>query len=645
LPGGAVRSMLENGAGTLLLAGEDGQVLGSDDLGETWGVLSTTPTGETRALYEDTNGIVWAGDNGNILSSPDGGRTFSVEDTLPSGFVNSFIEETATDDLRAADNGQILARTFSDRVTLGRERTNLDQVMVGNLHRTANITDIKIDDGGVFSDIFPISSYPQALLPAVPAGNDALYLGIDTSQDDSGPLCNVIFDIATPASATISYALTWEYYNGSWVTLSVQDETNQLSEVGVKGVFWKQPSDMTAVAVDGVTGDWLRGRVSSLVGTMTPPTQQNRDIYSVATPFVEIERNQTTGNIDALLQLRAHNRSASGGPGGDEPQLYVNRLWCGVKATEDHANFRAYLNFADEQNPSGVSVDVSVDPDSATSIEADSNLSSATGKRVFFDASVAAAGSGLNNWEERVSINLGPAVARDFYGTYKAFLRLKQEGGSAGEVNVRLKMVGGSGGISYIPEPQETASTTDHELVMFDKAVVLPVSAQMTPNELGDKTSIIVEINTEAADADAYLYDLILIPTDEMWLDLEDRANTAESTVEDGRRLLVDSVTIPKFPTRAIVQNMASDSNISEWRVDGNGKLRLCACGSWSPALPRLVVASGSPSRKWCIASRYRKLTAGYWAGVTPHARPILYRRLPARRAPGQRKLARNAGN
>jgi hypothetical protein len=196
---------------------------------------------------------------------------------------------------------------------------------------------------------------------------------------------------------------------------------------------------------------------------------------------------------------------------------------------------------------------------------------------VFFDASVAEAGNGLNNWEDRVKIDLGPTVARDFYGTYRAFLRLKQQGGSAGEVNIRLKTVGGSGGISAVSEPQETRSTTDHELMEFDGPLVLPVASQMTPDELGDQTSIVVQVNVEANDADLYLYDLVLIPSDEMWVDVEDRVNTSASTVENGRRILIDSVTIPKFPTRALVQDMVSNSAVAHWRVDSNGPISLPA--------------------------------------------------------------------
>lgn len=575
LPGGSVRSMLE--VGNLLLAGESGQTLASDDMGETWAVADTTPTGEVRALYDDGDNV-WAGDNGNILKSWDGGRNWETDSTLPTGYVHAFIEETATGDMRAGDSGRILILDASDAVTLGRDETDTDEVFVANKHNTANITHVKIDNGGAFSDIFPAAAFPQTLLPAVPAVDDAVYFGCNTSLDDTGPFCSLIFDIATPAVSTTSYTITWEYYIGAaWAALTAQDETTQLSEPGVNGIFWKQPSDWAAAAVNGVTGYWIRGRVSALVGVLTPPAQQNRDIYSVVWPCVELDHGQTRGNTDSLIKLEIHNRSDNGGPGGSEPLLYQNRIIAGVKETEGHGNFRAFLNFAAEQNPDGVTVDVSVDTDSATSLEADTNLSSATGRRAFFDAGIAAAGVGLNNLADRVEFELDTTIARDYYGTYKAFLRCKQEGGSAGEVSVRLKVLSGSGGISSLSDTQVTASTTDHELIEFDVPATIPVSSQFTDTDIGDVTSVVVQISCAADDADLYLYGLGLIPTDLIWIDSEDQANTAESSVENGRRLVVDSIDIPKAPTRALVQKLASDAFVSSWRVDGNGKARLLA--------------------------------------------------------------------
>ncbi len=603
LPSGNVRSLLEVSDEQLVLAGENGQILGSDDDGDTWGVLDTTPTNECRGLYEDSNGDVWAGDNGNILKSGDAGRSFGVDSTTPTNYVHAFIEETDTGDLRAGDDGNILILDASDRVTLGIADTTGDGAFVANKHNQANLTHVKIDDGGSFSDLFPMTSLPVALLPAVPAVNDAVYFGIDTSLSDTGPFCSLVFDVGTPASATTSYTIVWEYWNGSWSSLTVNDETSQLSEVGVKAVVWKQAADWATTAVDGDTGYWVRARVSALTGTLTPPTQQNRDVYSAVWSHVEIDDDQCQGNIDSLAQICLHNRSdgASGGPGGSEPLLYANRAVGGVKETEDHANFRAFVNFADEQNVDGITVDVTVDPDGATSIQADSNLSSATGRRVFFDASDADVT--LNEWQDRVAVEFGPTVARDYYGTYKVFLRGKQNGGSAGEVNVRIKTVGGTGGVSSITEAQETQSISDHEVIEFDTPITLPVSAQMTPDELGDETGVIVQISTEATDADLYLYDMFLLPVDEAWFDATDRANNAESSVENGRRLLVDSITIPKSPTRAVVQKLEAGTNCASWVVDGDGKARLKA---------------GTQVRLWTMAMQ----TSATGATYTWHSHP-----------------------
>jgi hypothetical protein len=562
-------------------------------------VVSITPTGEVRALYEDSNGSVWAGDNGNILKSVDGGRNLATDSTVPTGYVEAFVEETATGDLRAGESGRILIRDETLGVTLGRAATTADEVYVANHHKTCNLTDVKLDDGGAYQDLFPMLAFPTQLYPNVPAVNDALYFGADTSQADTGPFCGLVLDVGIPARGVSSYTIAWEYYNGAaWTALTVQDNTDSFGEPGVNGVAWKQPSDWATVAVDGVTGYWVRARVSAVVGTMVPPTQQNRDIYSVAWDFVTVDDDQAKGNVDSLLLLEVHNRSDNGGPGGSEPLLYANRLLAGAKETEDHEDFRAFLNFADEQNPTGVTVDVTIDPDSATSVEADSNLSSATGRRVFFDAGLAAAGAGLDNFEDRVEIELDTTVARDFYGTYKALLRCKQQGGSAGEVSLRLKVVSGSGGISSLGDIQVTASTTDHELVEFDAPLTLPVSAQFTGEDIGDTTSIVVQISAAADDADMYLYDLFLLPVDSAWLDCKDVANTAESSLENGRRLVVDSVSVPKAPARALVQRCRDGAFVSSWRLDSNGEARLLA---------------GRQQRLWFLAARTTAAASSTW--------------------------------
>jgi hypothetical protein len=540
-------------------------------------------------MIEDTDGAVYAGESGIIHKALDG-VNFAVDDnSVPTGNVEAFHVLASNNTIRAGDNGNILIKDANDSLTLGQENTTDDIVFLAGHHKTANLTHIFIDDGGAFSNIFPIASYPQLLLPAVPVVNDAIYFGINTALDDTGPFNNLVFDIATPASSTTSYTIVWEYYNGGWVTLTVQDGTSQFSQPSVQSVHWEQPSDWTTVAVNSITGYWVRARVSALTGTLTPPTQQTRQIYSVISAFLEADANQAEGTVNSLVKLEIRNRSAAGGPGGSNPLLYQNRMWLGVKPTTNFENFRAFLNFADEQNPAGVSVDVTVDADSATAIQDDTNLSSATGRRAFFDASIAQAGAGLNNMADRVSLVLTTDIARNYYGTYLVFIRVGQTGGAAGDLTMRIKTVSGSGGISALTDIQPTQTTTDHHLIVFNQPVTLPVSSLSPITEIGDQTNITLQIASSNASADLYIYDIFLLPTDISYVDTADTVNNVNSVLADDDKLLVDSISIAKVPIRTFTKNASTDLTQSFWRVDSNGSFS---------------VLKGEQFRVWCLMAR-----------------------------------------
>lgn len=569
IPSANVNSLLA--FGTAVYAGDTGQILATQDDGASWGVLDTSPTGAVLSMIEDIEGAVYAGESGIIHRALDG-INFAVDDnTISTGAVEAFHVQQADNTIRAGDSSNILIKDADEILTLGQEATTDDIVFLANHHKEANLTHIFVDDGGSFSNIFPIGSFPQLLLPAVPVVADAIYFGINTALDDTGPFNSVVFDIATPATSTTSYTITWEYWNGAWVTLTTQDGTNQFSEPSVQSVHWEQPSDWATVAVNSITGFWVRARLSALTGTLTPPTQQTRQIYSVISPFLEADANQAEGTVNSLVKLEIRNRSAAGGPGGSNPLLYQNRMWLGVKPTVGFENFRAFLNFADEQNPGGVSVSVAVDADSATSIEADTNLSSATGRRAFFDASTAQAGAGLDNMADRVSLVLTTDIATDYYGTYLVFVRVGQSGGAAGNITMRIKTVSGSGGITALTDTQPTQTTTDHHLILFNQPITLPVSALSAEGELGDQTNVTLQISSSSATADLFVYDLFLLPTDISYVDAADTVNNASSALADDDKLLVDSISIAKVPIRTFTKNATTDLKQSFWRVDSNG--------------------------------------------------------------------------
>jgi hypothetical protein len=560
--GGDARSSAESG-GTLLF-GESGQILASNDNGDTWGVADTTPTNDVRALHLCSGTTLYAADNGNILKSTDGGNSWGVDSTLPTTYGHA-LWCSADGAVRAGESGRILELSATTFET-GQEATDTGSVMIANHHKESNLTEILNDDGGAFTAIYPASSFPVTLYPGTAALNDNVYFGTDTSLNDTGPFNSLIFDLSTGASAATSYTITIEYWNGAWVTLTAQDGTNQLSQIGLNAIVWEPPSDWATTSVNGVTGYWVRARLSALTGAFTNPIQQTRDIYSVNTPYIEMASTETLGNVDSLALIQVANRSE--GSGGT-PALATNRLLIGVKPYVNFESFRAFLNFADEQNPSGVTVDETVDGDSATSFVA--SLSAATGRAIFFDAGLAT----LSTMADRVTITLSTTIARAYYGTYRCFVRGKQTGGTAGEVTMRLKVITGSGGISYLTDTQATRSTTDHELIEFDDVINIPVSSQFTSSELGDETSITLQIATSAADADFYAYDLFLLPTDNFYVDALDAANTAASAAGNGERVTIDSISVPKVAVRAKAEVTATGLIQATYEVNSNGQFQV----------------------------------------------------------------------
>lgn len=593
LPTGNVRSFYQ--VGDRIIIGEDGRFLASHDDGESFEELDTTPGVVVLTIAADAEGILYAGDDaGVIYRSTDSGSNWAIDNnSLAVGDVYGIIKDS-DGNMWAGDNGYLLKLALDSELTLGQEETAENTVMVGNHHKAANLTHILQDRGGSFTSIYPMSTFPTAIFGASFVANDNVYFGVDTSLDDTGPFSSLIFNIDTVASATTSYTIVWEYYNGAWTTLTVQDGTGQFANVGVNTVAWQLPSDWTTTAINGTTGYWVRARLSALTGTWTPPTQAVRDIYSVSTAFIEMDDDQANGDIPSLVKLQFNNRSAAGGPGGSSPLLYTNRVLAGVKPKENHTNFRAFLNFADEQNPEGVTLDVTVDGDSATSVEDDTNFSAITGRRTFFDASSAT----LDSLADRVALKLSTDIARDYYGKYRAFLRCKQNGGSAGEVTIRLKVVSGTGGVSMVTDRQQTQTTTDHHLIEFEQVVSLPVSSLFSDSDIGDETQIVVQILAEQSDADLYLYDLFLLPVDNAYVDATDQANTATSAVDNEARLLIDSISSPRTSIRTLVQKTASDLFKATYMVDSRGELALPTVGD---------------TRIWFLAARTTGAGTNVW--------------------------------
>jgi len=110
-----------------------------------------------------------------------------------------------------------------------------------------------------------------AIFPAVPANNDAFYIGENFST--SAPFNSIKWNISTALTAGTIIA---EYYNGSaWVSLTLTtDETVLLTVTGSKYMKFDEPADWAAVAVNGQSRYWVRFRVTDATAMNQPLATQ-----------------------------------------------------------------------------------------------------------------------------------------------------------------------------------------------------------------------------------------------------------------------------------------------------------------------------------------------------------------------------------
>lgn len=566
LPTGAVKEFFEVTSKNRILALGNTELLASHDGGQTWQVLkdSSTFPNQLTAIGQDRNGTLYIGDDaGVIYRSTDEGSGWEIDNNTLGLNIEAIYGE-ATGDIWAADTSQVLTLGVSTPLNLGIEDTTLDRVFVANHHKETNLTHVYTHVGGVYTRVFPQTVWPFDVLPGAFAAGDGVYLGVDTSLADTGPFNNLLWNIGTILSVSGgSITLDFEYWNGStWTALSLYDETAGFTLTGYGLMSWHVPSDWATTAVNGVTGYWVRVYCSALTGTLTSPTQEDIDIFSVVTAFVELDSGQAEGTISSLMKMEFNNRSSEIDPGGSGVGLYSQRVLLGVKPIDGHENFRAFLNFADEQNPNGVTV--ASEHAAATLVN---DLASPTGRSMFIDATSVT----LDTMADRASVTIDTDTARDYYGKYRLFLRGHQSGGVAGEVIVQAKIVSGSGGVNFLSDRKVWQFQNDHFFLEFDEVITLPTSSTFLPTDIGDETKIIVRTEHAANDADLTLYDLFLLPVDLSYVDTRDLANSNTSAIGPDARLVIDSISTPKIDIRTIVQKRSSNLIKANYLVDSGG--------------------------------------------------------------------------
>ncbi len=111
--------------------------------------------------------------------------------------------------------------------TFGRSATCLDEVYICNKQNVAQLTHVYWYDstGPPFwsANLIGLGGWPYTILPVGVVTGDAHYAGINTTVPNSGPFCNLVYDIATVATYGAGDSVQWQYWNGGWVNLTVVD--------------------------------------------------------------------------------------------------------------------------------------------------------------------------------------------------------------------------------------------------------------------------------------------------------------------------------------------------------------------------------------------------------------------------------------
>jgi len=436
-------------------------------------------------------------------------------------------------------------------VTVGTKPSCEQISMLANKYLPYNITHIKYFTG-IYTDVFPIAAYPFNILSAIGLGNYTLF-GMEGDGANVQPtFTSLIFDIQTVAAFLDTSFISWLYSApaAAMSPLSIADHTAtvQLSPStgyswtipNVECISWEPPTDWSQHTIDGVTAFWVLATIAD-ADLITIPTQQNRQIYTANLPYVDFDADQVTGDIPAIIEILLANEGDKDGPGTtSSPKGYSNRIMLGARSLDRGSNFIAYLNASDELTPLSVSCEVGESTTFADS------LTAPAGRVVHYNP------VGLEDLNMRAKWTIESIRSTEYHGTFHAFLRCFQSGGSPGDMQVKMKFVSGSGGIDYETTAVALSTLNDFYLMDFGR-VDIPASSMIKESEAGDELTIEVHVSSVDGTPDFYIYDLIILPTDEWVCDTKDTVGNDDSAVEWGKSLDVDSVRHSKVMIRSLL--------------------------------------------------------------------------------------------
>ena len=607
--------------GTMLAGTDTGAIYASVN-GEDWSLRrdglndDVYQFAEPDDIYAVADGILWI--------SGDGGLTWTHTDTVTaaSSTIYSFLYVTEQLQWAGIAGDVYLAGGTSTPKDLGASATCDDKPFAVNHRGEYNLSHVMtLDAPAAYSNWMggTAIAWPAGLFPAVPVINDAVYFGIDTDLQLQGDpvFDNIVFNISTPA---FDMSLRWEYYGSSgWTALTCHDGTDAgggpFTRNGINSVSFEPPADWTTTAINGTTALWVRCLAYAAPGgAAVSPEQDDTYPYSCIWPRTDIAAAQVPGTLMALARHQLTMRSDADGLGSDSPDLYANRVLMGLRSIErggvDCTDFTAYLNCSDEQNPAGINCAVG----SSTSFV--NYLDHATGRVAEYYP------MGNQPMALRVRFEMAGDLARQYYGSYRVFARVRETGRVYGTINMRL-YVGSPWGADEYWSTIRTIPTTEglNKLIDFGE-ITLPLARVLTPGEYPGTTRL--ELHASCSDSAAaishtlgtwmsnrilapydtgiessvnptdlshwttaqlafdgitsftnspalYFLDVILLPTDEWHGDFVDDVLSTTTALQQGYYFDLDSISNPRERQRPLVMNAATGAVMTVYEAQSPG--------------------------------------------------------------------------
>jgi hypothetical protein len=209
-----------------------------------------------------------------IFSHPD----WESGNTLAIYFDDNASSVNARRDISSWDEGTVAPRLYLNLGEMrGQEEACPEDQTTGRIYAVNKRNVAQLDEimrwdnaGGAGPNLLTTANPPYDLFDNAVQVGDMIYFGVfSTYWGDKGPFNNLVFDL-TGTLMNGAYTIVWEYWNGAWVALNVQDNTDNagamnecpFSTSGINSVHWDAPADWATTTPSADTGWYVRARVT-----------------------------------------------------------------------------------------------------------------------------------------------------------------------------------------------------------------------------------------------------------------------------------------------------------------------------------------------------------------------------------------------